>query len=64
MIQNGINALKASMVEINRDQWLKSAEECDKNGSVTVAQAIVRAIIPIGVDDVDRKDTWYVASET
>ena len=59
-MQNGINALKGNMVEINREHWMKDAEECDKAGSVAVAQAIVRSVISIGVDDEDRKDTWHV----
>ena len=49
------------MVEINREHWMKEAEECDKAGSIAVAQAVVRAVISIGVDDEDRKDTWFAA---
>ena len=60
-MQNGINALKANMVEINREHWIKDAEEADKAGSMAVAQAIVRSVISIGIDDEDRKDTWSVS---
>ena len=59
MSASHLNALtRVWQVEINREQWVKAAEECDKNGSVAVAQAIVRGVISIGVDDEDRKDTW------
>ena len=59
MIENGIKALRAHMVEINREHWMKDAEDCDKHGSAAVAQAIVRNVISLNVDDEDRKDTWY-----
>ena len=49
------------MVEINREHWIKDAEEADKAGSMAVAQAIVRSVISIGIDDEDRKDTWSVS---
>ena len=58
MIQNAIGSLKGNQVEINREHWMKDAEECDKAASVAVAQAIMRAVIAIGIDDEDRKDTW------
>lgn len=60
VIENGIKALRANMVEINREHWMKDAEDCDKYGSTAVAQAIVRNVISLNVDDEDRKDTWYV----
>lgn len=36
-----IASLQANGVEINRDQWIKDAEECDKTGGVHTAQAIM-----------------------
>ena len=61
VIQNAISSLKGNQVEINREHWMKDAEECDKAGAVAVGQAIMRAVIAIGVDDEDRKDTWSAA---
>ena len=29
------------MVEINKEQWLKDAEDCEKAGSINTCQAIV-----------------------
>ena len=45
IIERAVQSLKANMVEINRDLWLKEAEECDIAGSVTTCQAIIRTII-------------------
>lgn len=37
---------------------LQDAEECDKAGSVATCQAVIRAVIGIGIDEEDRKHTW------
>ncbi|XP_070533546.1 pre-mRNA-processing factor 6-like [Ptychodera flava] len=58
IIDRAINSLRANMVEINREQWVKDAEECEKSGSITTCQAIIRSIIGIGVEDEDREATW------
>lgn len=36
----------------------QDAEECDKAGSVATCQAIMRAVIGIGIEEEDRKHTW------
>ena len=36
-----LNSLRANMVEINREEWLKDAEDAEKAGSIHVCQAIV-----------------------
>jgi len=46
------------MVEINRDQWLKDAIECEKAGSVHTCQALIRNVIGDGIDEEDQLDTW------
>jgi len=37
----GVQSLLANMVEINREQWIKDAEECEHSGSVFTCQAIM-----------------------
>lgn len=37
---------------------LQDAEECDKAGSVATCQAVIRAVIGIGIEEEDRKHTW------
>lgn len=36
----------------------QDAEECDKAGSVATCQAVIRAVIGIGIEEEDRKHTW------
>lgn len=46
-------ALGYSSVSLFQD-----AEECDKAGSVATCQAVMRAVIGIGIEEEDRKHTW------
>lgn len=43
---------------------LQDAEECDKAGSVATCQAVIRAVIGIGIEEEDRKHTWMEDSES
>jgi pre-mRNA-processing factor 6 len=51
-------SLRANMVEINREHWLKDAIDCEKAGSVHTCQALIQNIIGIGIDEEDQADTW------
>ncbi|XP_006812364.1 uncharacterized protein LOC102805914, partial [Saccoglossus kowalevskii] len=64
IIERAITSLRANMVEINREQWVKDAEECEKSGSIATCQAIIRTIIGIGVEDEDREPTWMDDADT
>ncbi|KAM7536518.1 hypothetical protein Aperf_G00000083204 [Anoplocephala perfoliata] len=64
IIDAGVQSLKANMVEINREEWIKEAEECEKANSVLTAQAIIKAIIGHGIDEQDKKHTWLADAET
>lgn len=43
---------------------LKDAEECDRAGSVATCQAIIRAVIGIGIEEEDRKHAWMEDAES
>uniref|UniRef100_A0A673FP02 Pre-mRNA-processing factor 6 n=1 Tax=Sinocyclocheilus rhinocerous TaxID=307959 RepID=A0A673FP02_9TELE len=58
IIDRAITSLRANGVEINREQWVQDAEECDKAGSVATCQAVIRAVIGIGIEEEDCKHTW------
>ena len=45
IIERALTSLKANMVEINRELWLKEAEDCDHAESPITCQAIVRTVI-------------------
>jgi pre-mRNA-processing factor 6 len=38
---------------------MKDAMDAEKGGSILTCQAIIKAVIGVGVDEEDRKDTWY-----
>lgn len=42
-------------VVIDREQWIKEAEEAEKAGAPLTCGAIVRATVHIGVEEEDRK---------
>ncbi|XP_071824736.1 pre-mRNA-processing factor 6-like [Apostichopus japonicus] len=58
IIDRALTSLRANMVEINREQWIQDAEESEKAGSVATAQAIIQAVIGVGIEDEDRDTTW------
>lgn len=43
---------------------LQDAEECDKASSVATCQAVIRAVIGIGIEEEDRKHTWMEDAES
>uniref|UniRef100_A0A3P8WU10 Pre-mRNA-processing factor 6 n=1 Tax=Cynoglossus semilaevis TaxID=244447 RepID=A0A3P8WU10_CYNSE len=64
IIDRAIASLNANGVEINREQWIQDAEECDKAGSVATCQAVIRAVLGIGIEEEDRKHTWMEDAES
>ncbi|PRD19359.1 UNVERIFIED_CONTAM: Pre-mRNA-processing factor 6 [Trichonephila clavipes] len=64
IIDRAVTSLRANGVEINREQWLNDAIECEKAGSVLTCQAIIRTVIGIGVEDEDRKHAWMEDAES
>ncbi|MBN3281616.1 PRP6 factor, partial [Polyodon spathula] len=64
IIDRAITSLRANGVEINREQWIQDAEECDKAGSVATCQAVIRAVIGIGIEEEDCKHTWMEDAES
>jgi len=63
IIERAISSLTANGVELNRDQWLTDAIECDKASSVLTCRAIVKYMIGHGLEDEERKDTWLEDAE-
>lgn len=64
IIKLAATALSQTGTVLDREQWLKEAEKCEKNGSVLTCQAIVRATIGLGVEEEDRKATWMEDAES
>lgn len=64
IIERGVSSLQANMVELNRDQWIREAEDCERASSVLTAQAVIKAIIGYGVEEQDKKHTWLADADT
>ncbi|KAJ3196950.1 hypothetical protein HK101_006999 [Irineochytrium annulatum] len=64
LISNAVKALAEKGSSLDRDQWLKEAESCEKDGFVAVAQAIVKATLGMDVEEEDRKATWLQDAES
>jgi pre-mRNA-processing factor 6 len=58
IIDRGMSSLSANGVEINKELWMKDAMDSEKAKSIQTCQAVVKAVIGVGVDEEDRKDTW------
>lgn len=63
IVDRSLTSLTANGVEINRDHWFQEAIEAEKSGAVNCCQAIVKAVIGIGVEEEDRKQTWIDDAE-
>lgn len=51
-----------AQVVIDREQWIKEAEEAEKEGAPLTCGAIVRATVHIGVEEEDRK-RWAIKTQ-
>jgi pre-mRNA-processing factor 6 len=63
IIQKAVASLQQYQVVMNRDFWLKEAEECEHAGSPRTCRAIVYSTIHLGVEEEDRKKTWMDDAE-
>lgn len=58
IIARAVRTLRSKGVLLTRDQWLKEAERCEKEGSPRTCEAIVKSTISMEIDEEDRLDTW------
>ncbi len=63
IVDRAVKSLEGNRVEINRDQWLTDAIECDKTQNVRTCQALVRNVIGIGIDEEDHVEQWTEDAE-
>jgi pre-mRNA-processing factor 6 len=64
IISRAVTALSQKGTVLDRDQWLKEAEGCEKLSSILTCQAIVRSTIGLDVEEEDRKKTWMDDAES
>jgi pre-mRNA-processing factor 6 len=58
IIKRALKVLSGNGVAIEREQWIKEAQECESSSSLFTAQSIIEQIISIGVEEQDRKRIW------
>lgn len=58
IIEKMMVSLSQYEVAIQREQWLREAEQCEQAGAPITCAAIVRNTIHLGVDEEDRLATW------
>lgn len=63
IIERALTSLHANGVEINRDHWIKDAEDAERANSISTCRAIISHVIGINVDEEDKKHTWMEDAE-
>ncbi|KAJ3078946.1 hypothetical protein HK102_004124 [Quaeritorhiza haematococci] len=64
IMSRAITVLAQKGSTLDREQWIKEAEGCERDGAVLTCQAIVRATVGMGVEEEDRKSTWMEDAES
>ena len=63
IVQRALKSLSAQQVVLDREAWIKHAEDCERAGSALTCAAIMRASSTVGVEEVDRLRTWLADAE-
>jgi pre-mRNA-processing factor 6 len=63
VIRKAVKTLAKHGVQVEREEWLTEAENCEKSGSKVTCEAIVMETVGLGLEDEDRKATWIEDSE-
>uniref|UniRef100_A0A0N5APJ7 Pre-mRNA-processing factor 6 n=1 Tax=Syphacia muris TaxID=451379 RepID=A0A0N5APJ7_9BILA len=64
IIERALTSLRANMVEINREHWLKDAVDAEKAQCKLTSQAIISNVLGFGVEEEDKKHTWLEDAES
>lgn len=64
IMKRALEKLSSKGAHLDRELWIKEAENCEKDGFVITCQAIIRCTLDIGVDEEDRKSTWMEDAES
>ncbi|XP_061385339.1 pre-mRNA-processing factor 6-like [Danaus plexippus] len=63
IILRAVNNLTSKGVGLDRDVWIKFAEDCEKSNYPITCQAIVKSTMDIGVEDVNCLKIWFSDAE-
>lgn len=63
LIKRGIKVITKEGVTVNREDWLKEAENAEKANCPVTCDAIVRCTADLGVDEDEREKVWLEDAE-
>lgn len=63
VISKAVKSLAAHGVQIDREQWIKEAEQCERNNQFLTCKAIIKETIGQDIDEEDKKSTWCEDAE-
>lgn len=63
IVTRALKSLTAQQAAVDRDTWLRLAEEAEKSSAPRTAAAIVSATADVGVEEADRRRTWLADAE-
>src|SRR5204862_5893316 len=63
LMKRALSELEESGGMLPRERWIEEAEKCEKDGGTLTSQAIIKAILGMGIDDEDRKRIWLDDAE-
>ncbi|KAK8792789.1 hypothetical protein WA158_004953 [Blastocystis sp. Blastoise] len=58
IIERAVKSLQTNNVVINRNDWIKQAENMEKAGARETCSCIIKNVLDIGVEKQDRSRTW------
>ncbi|CAG7848729.1 Pre-mRNA-processing factor 6 AltName: Full=Androgen receptor N-terminal domain-transactivating protein 1; Short=ANT-1; AltName: Full=PRP6 homolog; AltName: Full=U5 snRNP-associated 102 kDa protein; Short=U5-102 kDa protein [Serendipita indica DSM 11827] len=64
IIASSVSNLRRNHVLLTRDQWMKEAEQCERDGSPRTCEAIIKATISMEIEEEDRYDVWKADAES
>uniref|UniRef100_A0A1I7SA43 Pre-mRNA-processing factor 6 n=1 Tax=Bursaphelenchus xylophilus TaxID=6326 RepID=A0A1I7SA43_BURXY len=63
LMERALISLRANQVEITRKQWFEDAIDAEKSGCPLTANAIIKHVMGVGVEEEDKKTTWLEDAE-
>ncbi|PRP84246.1 hypothetical protein PROFUN_08266 [Planoprotostelium fungivorum] len=63
IVKRALKTLTNNAVVIERDQWMKEAENAEKSGAPKTCRAIIKEVIGLNVEEEDRKRVWIEDAE-
>jgi len=64
ILAKGLKSLRAHQVAIDREAWLKLAENAEKSASIATCQALCRISLPLNLEEDDKRTQWMEDAES